>query len=82
MCNNLVEGGYDDWRLPTVAEMRASALNGLKDAVRLAGRSDSQVHWSSERKNPNNGYAVSLRLGTPPSVHSAKSAYLFAICVR
>ena len=65
-CDRLVEGGRDDWRLPTIAELQTVGANGGLDYLDLTyGSTDAGYYWSSTlSKNRKSAYAYRFALDT------------------
>ncbi|MDR2999689.1 MAG: DUF1566 domain-containing protein [Fibromonadaceae bacterium] len=78
MCENSNVGSYNDWRLPTLAELgiiysNKAVINGLKSG-------DYTGYWSSELCNETRGYIYNINDG---SVGCPLSAWTYAVrCVR
>lgn len=76
-CNNLVEGGQSDWRLPTEAELIKVATDGAAGHVNA---NDSAFHWSSTTRGSQ--YAWTVRLDTAATFLTLKTSGEDAVCVR
>src|SRR5688572_7652441 len=49
--NNLVEGGYDDWRLPTQGELQEAAAHGFGNHYVYSATAAPAAYWSSTKCN-------------------------------
>jgi len=81
-CADLVEEGYSDWRLPTLAEYQAAAANGAGDYLELA-YPDTAGSWrwtSTLASNRKKGYLAKISDGSSWLVSLGSTTYLF--CVR
>ena len=58
LCANLVEGGYSDWYLPSLEELKIMFLN--KSAIGGFAAAD---YWSSSEYNASNAYYVGFNYG-------------------
>jgi hypothetical protein len=56
LCANLVQGGYSDWYLPSLEELRIMRLN--KSAIGGFAAAD---YWSSSEYNASNAYYVGFQ---------------------
>lgn len=74
---NLVEGGFDDWRLPTQAELLDLHANG--GAAHLNLPDPLFYHWSST-KSGRQRYIVNIASGDSFSVN--RTSTMMVICVR
>lgn len=92
-CTNLVEGGYDDWRLPNRDEMKAVAANGAGTyldvfSYRNGNNGAVGVHygpkWSSTTfKKGRYTYAYTLKLTSGEEFsYNVTGSYFDAVCVR
>lgn len=75
--DNLVEGGFADWRLPTLAELTALHQHG--GATHLAGGSEFSRIWSSTTRGNRAWY---LDLQTGQTGLSLKGSSYWVIAVR
>lgn len=75
-CRNLVESGYDDWRLPTANELRGMARNGGRS--HLAGGSSSRL-WSKSRDGED---GVTVKMSSGAKTRTARTAKRAVYCVR
>jgi hypothetical protein len=75
-CNALVEGGFDDWRLPDVRQLRSMARHGGVD--HLAGGSPARL-WSRNRDGTE-GLTVDMDTGVRQ--RSARAQKRPVYCVR
>ncbi|MBL8896652.1 MAG: DUF1566 domain-containing protein [Planctomycetes bacterium] len=87
---NLVQGGYSDWRLPTIAEMQVASANGAQTHIRFThGLPSSPARWNSWSSSPASG---STRPKTAPiwtldwvsgsAQQLPKNSRLYFHCVR
>lgn len=77
-CGNLVEGGFSDWRVPTLAELQAVDATGA--ATHLNNITvNGQPFWSSTAKG---NKAWSYAFGTNASGLYPKTSLFFLYCVR
>jgi hypothetical protein len=74
-CENLIEGGYNNWKLPTVVEL--DALYALKNEI---GGFVSGVYWSSSEYNANRAWVVGFSDGH--RTYSYKTPAYAVRCVR
>jgi hypothetical protein len=56
LCNDLVEGGYSDWYLPSLEELRALCTNKFV----IGGFSIGSVYWSSSQSTATNALATTM----------------------
>jgi hypothetical protein len=81
-CNNLVEGGFDDWRLPTKAEMVAISF---RNAATHLNYSNSAFNWrwtSTPGTGANRNKIWAVKIGDGSSQLSSKQSIYFEFCVR
>lgn len=76
-CASLVEGGFDDWRLPSIAEAQAAAANG---AMTHLAHMYGNATWTTDRQGQW-AYYVDLDTGDAVRVPWTRS-YLAWFCVR
>jgi len=60
LCGNLVEGGYDDWYLPSKDELNKLFLN----RVAIGGFDINQIYWSSSQNNASEAWDQEFFSGT------------------
>lgn len=77
-CAGLVEGGFDDWRLPTKTEMETAASRDAAGHLDYAYGADN-LRWSSTPKGKN---IWAVRIGNGTSQAVSKTSSLFEFCVR
>jgi hypothetical protein len=58
-CENLIEGGYNNWKLPTIVEL--DALYALKNEI---GGFISGYYWSASEYNADSAWIVNFSDGT------------------
>lgn len=81
-CNNLVEGGFADWRLPTKEEMVAISS---RNAATHLNYSNSAFNWrwtSSPGAGVNKNRIWVVKIGDGSSQLSSKQSIYFEFCVR
>ena len=91
-CSNLRQGGYSDWRLPTIEEMQ-----GIYDpSVDVPGQSNGNAYtwhvkgnlkvsgfpWSSSHKNGVQAWLYAFNIGKQLSFRLSDSDRDRALCVR
>lgn len=81
-CEDLQEGGFSDWRLPTVEELQAANANGAPTHFDypICGPNNCCKYWSSKKQGPW-AWAVCLMQTGEKDRILAESAMSFA-CVR
>jgi len=77
-CADLVEGGYDDWRLPTTAEFRTAV--GYSAAAHLNLPDQGWGRWLSETKGKMWGYGGVFQNGSINQ--TLQTSTLDVMCVR
>ena len=94
LCSNLVEGGYDDWRLPTYTELKTVSANGAGTYLDVFWTVDGSggppyqydfSKWSSTTvKGGKFAYVVALGSGAVQSAGWATNGASWAdvVCVR
>jgi hypothetical protein len=76
LCNDLVEGGYSDWYLPSKDELDKLFLNN----VLIGGFTYDNAHWSSSEFDINNSWAQFFSSGVAnPSGKGVNNFYVRAI---
>lgn len=75
-CRDLVEGGYDDWRLPTKAQLRAVGARGGHDYLAGGG---GAFFWSSDTEGTR---AIAVRIRDRKVKKLAKTQKRPVVCVR
>ncbi len=84
-CENLILGGYGDWRLPNIYELntlldntkssKPYVINGIKNIV-------SEVYWSSTTHASDSSSARNVVFNTGKDGNGAKTVSLYVRCVR
>lgn len=75
-CQQLVENGFSDWRLPTVWEVSSSRANGLSTAA----PDTNFIYWTSTMWSAGNGYYINYSTGVNSG---AAVSLLYSVrCVR
>jgi hypothetical protein len=77
--NYSVDGGFDDWRMPTKAELLAASAHGGTNYLDFVGAQNEYGPWSSDKKG-NKAYWVRLFDGVT-GLHSLDTG-LDVLCVR
>ncbi len=83
-CENLTLGGYSDWRLPNINELK-SIVDRSKDKPAIAdGFSNvgSDYDWSSTYDVGNEGYAWIVYFGNGGVYYKGKGDGNYVCCVR
>jgi|GEM_PF-6415280 len=81
-CNDLVEGGFDDWRLPTKTEM---VTISFRNAATHLSYLNSPLNWrwsSTPGTGGSKNKIWGVRIGDGTSVLQAKTSIGFEFCVR
>ena len=79
-CESMDEGGFTDWRVPTLAELEAAHLNGAPTHFEYCCTGTNIEHWS-DRKTGNWEWAFGLMTHGFANKHFAPSS-LRGACVR
>jgi hypothetical protein len=74
--NNLVQGGFSDWRLPTKAELEEAAGHGLRNHANFG----NGHFWTSTSSGNKRFWAIMLRTGQ--ALDLSKSSIIGAVAVR
>lgn len=84
-CNNLVEGGQSDWRMPTIDELKAVYAHGGSSHLKLTQL--TPANWSSTTTGGKNFYGMRFSDGNV-AIYGTKPGskygwwYLYTICTR
>jgi hypothetical protein len=65
LCGDLVEGGYDDWYLPSLNELLSVCLNGTA----IGGFANNSYYWSSSEWEWSEGPVHTVYFSVPYSFH-------------
>jgi hypothetical protein len=79
-CENLNEGGYSDWALPTKEELIEVALNGA--VGHLAVEAQGYLRWSRTTKGKNYAWSVDIHTGDAQLLFTKLNYYHFGLCNR
>lgn len=82
-CENLVEGGYDDWTLPDDAQLRQVGLNGAGTHLDwgLIDNPQNYFQWSS-RSQGQRAFLVAVASPDPNVIKALKESVGDGLCVR
>jgi hypothetical protein len=80
-CTNLVEGGFSDWRTPTLAEALTMSADGGwgPNEYPIHVRLGSAGIWTSEKRG-NKAWGVNVYSGT--AIVQLKASLLEVTCIR
>ncbi|MBZ4423318.1 CARDB domain-containing protein [Myxococcus sp. RHSTA-1-4] len=79
-CHSLVEGGHEDWRLPTVAEL--VAVKGAALAAKYFAFDTSEAVWSANTASTTTSATAVTLVDTRSHTTSAKTTLHRVVCVR
>ncbi|MEW5849803.1 MAG: trypsin-like serine protease [Myxococcota bacterium] len=76
-CDQLIQGGHSDWRLPTRAELTALAQHGGRTHISNVGTS---YYWS--RSLASDGRGITVRISDGNAAGTSRTAERRVLCVR
>lgn len=79
VCSTLVEGGFDDWRLPTVAELQAAAAHGASTHLDFGPFSTNGYRYSDRSQGQ---WCTAVRMTDGHAKKLLKSSWIGFFCVR
>lgn len=83
-CENLTLGGYSDWRLPNINELK-SIVDRSKDSPAIVNgfvNTGSTYYWSSTTNEGSRDYAWIVEFNSGSVYHNSKDSNSYVRCVR
>lgn len=74
VCGDLIEGGYNDWYLPSKDELNALYTNRV-----AIGGFENSIYWSSTELDNNNAWYQNFTFGTQDPTNKGNELYVRAV---